>query len=284
MSVAIPRREWPLDFRRFLMKHRDVGRSVRTLNACLRRGLVGAACAVFMSVAQMSPPLLAAGVDQKQGSPLPAEAPEARAYQRLRVRGNIESMYGPLFRKLGLNADQTAALKELLVERQVGSSDLLASLRRQGLDSRNLDTKSQFDAIMADFRADSDAKLLGLLGADALGALKEYDHRWPQRNTVNVVAQRLAGTVSPLREEQIERLVLALTPAAGEGRALIPTPVGGVMVHISVKAVGDAKEFLDEAQLAQFLALKQEQDARLKLAEATKRAGSAAPSTKAGAP
>jgi hypothetical protein len=139
--------------------------------------------------------------------------PEVQAYINSQQKLRLEGSYAALFRSLGLNAQQSDRLTNLLLERQNLRGEVAEAARAQGLDPR--ENPDAIRKLMASAREDIDAAIKSTLGPAGFAALQSYDATLTQRGVVNELQQRLGATGNPLSATQADQLVqiLANNPA-----------------------------------------------------------------------
>lgn len=148
--------------------------------------------------------------------------PEVQAYINGQQKLRLESSYAALFRGLGLNAEQSDRLTNLLLERQNLRGEVAEAARAQGLDPR--ENPEAMRKLMTTARDDIEAAIKSTLGPAGFAALQNYDATLTQRGVVNELQQRLGTTGNPLSQTQADQLVqiLANNPAP---KPVAPTTV-----------------------------------------------------------
>jgi hypothetical protein len=119
--------------------------------------------------------------------------------------GGLALRYGPLYRQLGLTADQVAAFEQALAERNQSTLDIWAAAAKQGLSSSD---PSILKMTSGPIRA-LEAKLREILGT-GFEAYQEYEKTQTARAVVSNLAGNLYYTDSPLTAAQGDLLARAI--------------------------------------------------------------------------
>ncbi|MBI3990813.1 MAG: hypothetical protein HY350_01555, partial [Candidatus Omnitrophica bacterium] len=134
--------------------------------------------------------------------------PELIKMMRDQQKGRLDSTYAVLLKPLGLSPEDAETFKNLLLDRQMGSAELMASLGQGELN------ESKMRELMENFRKDreaTDVKLRGFLGNDRYTALQDYERTSGDRNNVNQFNQRFANSSAALDEYQKTQLIHAMS-------------------------------------------------------------------------
>jgi hypothetical protein len=156
--------------------------------------------------------------------------PEVQSYINSQQKLRLEASYGPLARSLGLNAQQSDRLTNLLLERQNLRGEVAEAARAQGLDPR--ENPEAMRKLLTTARDDLDAAIKSTIGPAGFAALQTYENTLPQRGVVNELQQRLGVAGTPLSATQADQLVQILannpvpkpTTPASTAPAATPNP------------------------------------------------------------
>lgn len=135
--------------------------------------------------------------------------PLIQKQNELQARGRLDVQYGPLFKALGLTPDQVDQFKNLLVEKQMAGFDSMSAAHQQGIEVEN-DPKAFF-TLVAGAEKFVDAQIAALLGTEGFDQFQQYQATLPARNTVNLLAQALSYTATPLSDAQLSGTIQLLT-------------------------------------------------------------------------
>jgi hypothetical protein len=142
----------------------------------------------------------------------------------------LDTRFAGLFRQLNLGADELAAFKNLLVEKENVVLDVVA------VSESSTDGPLSPDALRASVRAAQaqvEQAIHRSLGGERYAIYREYERTLAQRATVAQLEQRLSYTGAPLTPTQSEALVrifvAAAPPTPAESR-----PVASVVVRAGV--------------------------------------------------
>lgn len=127
------------------------------------------------------------------------EDPDMKKMMRQQQLVMMDTMYGPLFKQLGLSPEETEKFKELLIDGQMkgveGAGALFAGEREPA---------ERIEAIkaMGEQQKQLDEQLKTLLGEDRYAQYKDYQESMSERMALDQFQQQLAGGQNPLTEEQ----------------------------------------------------------------------------------
>lgn len=143
----------------------------------------------------------------------PAEPPEAvRRMMRTQMRARIKELYAGIGTKLGLSAEDTSRLIDLLTDQQVADMEAGRNRWRNGqrpdVAQRQAEEQKRLDAVA------------NLIGYDKVELFKDYQQTLPARQEVSMIARQLDGADQGLSADQQERLIAALA----EERNRVPQP------------------------------------------------------------
>ena len=191
----------------------------------------------------------------------------------------LDSRYSSLFKSLmqgsNLNPQQIEAFKDLLVEKQNTTRDVMMTSRAQGITDRG-----EINQLVKTAQAELDTQIQSTLGTDGFQQYQQYEKTLPQRNIVNQLSQSLSYTNAPLSDAQSQQLVQILSDnSAGTGTNQPrnfggfgggPGGMGGLFggsTTISDAALAQAQTVLAPTQLQALTALQQQQKAQQEIME-----------------
>jgi hypothetical protein len=128
--------------------------------------------------------------------------------QKTVLSGMLEKTYAPLFAQLGLPAEQTAALKDLLVNKSLVGAGAGMSLMSGDLDSTN---RVQ---IVEQVKKDSDAideQIKQMLGDENYKQFQGYEKSLPDRMAVGMFKDQQGGGAGALTPEQEAQLTQVMS-------------------------------------------------------------------------
>lgn len=191
----------------------------------------------------------------------------------------LDSRYASLFKSLmqgsNLNPQQIEALKDLLVEKQNTTRDIMMTARAQGITDRG-----EINQLIKTTQAELDTQIQSTLGADGYQQYQQYEKTLPQRSLVNQLSQSLSYTDAPLSDTQIQQLIKILSENStntgsnqarnfggfGAGPGGMGGPFSG-STPISDAAIAQAQTVLVPTQLQALTALQQQQKAQQEMME-----------------
>jgi hypothetical protein len=133
--------------------------------------------------------------------------PTYRKLQAVVIRGKIDTRYASLFQELRLSPDKLAKLEDLLVERQLATTDAADAASKQELQVPMIGQALQNAA------ASVDDEIKAALGDSAYAQYQEFQQTPSEREIVDEVRTSLSYTSTPLTEEQSSQLIEALKQA-----------------------------------------------------------------------
>ncbi len=206
------------------------------------------------------------------------DKPEIQKLMAVTQRAALDSRYATLFKNLNLTPAQLEQFKNLLVEKQTAVTDALAAAREQGINPRT--DPEDFQKLVADAQAESDASIKATLGDAAYAQYQQYQQTLPQRNVVNQLAQSLSYTSTPLTSDQTEQMVRILAastpPSTSNGastRATVASAFGvgfggAFNTPISNNAITQSATVLAPPQVQALQQLQATQQAQAQLTQA----------------
>ncbi|MEJ1964540.1 MAG: hypothetical protein WDO56_24510 [Gammaproteobacteria bacterium] len=124
--------------------------------------------------------------------------PQAREVVRLQSKVNNKKLYGDALKKMGLGADQSDALLDLLSDQQVRQNESDRLLRRD---------RAALEQARAELQGRSDNEIAALIGPDKAAQFGSYQKTLPERMQVNNMADQLDALNLPIHDDQKEQLV-----------------------------------------------------------------------------
>ena len=188
----------------------------------------------------------------------------------------LDSRYAALFKSLmqgeKLSPEQLDAFKNLLVEKQNTTRDIMMTARAQGVTDR-----SEINQLVKTAQAELDAQIQSNLGASGFEQYQQYEKTLPQRNLVNQLSQSLSYTSTPLNDAQTQQLVQILADSSTSTTQRRNSGFGGGgpggfggSVTITDAAVTQAQSVLAPAQLQALTTLQQQQISQQALMDAAR--------------
>lgn len=191
----------------------------------------------------------------------------------------LDSRYAALFKSLlqgsNLNLQQIDAFKDLLVEKQNTTRDIMMTSRAEGVTDR-----SEVNKLIKAAQAELDTQIQSTLGATGFAEYQQYEKTAPQRSLVSQLSQSLSYTDAPLSDAQSQQLIKILSENSantgsnqarnfggfGGGPGGMGGPFSG-STPISDAAIAQAQTVLVPTQLQALTALQQQQKAQQEMME-----------------
>jgi hypothetical protein len=131
------------------------------------------------------------------------EDPNMRKMMRQQQIAMMDSMYGPLFKQLGLSPEEIGEFKEKLIDSQMGGAENAGRLLGEA------DAAKRAEAIksIAEKQKAGEEDLKGFLGEDRYAQYKDYQESLGERMTLNQFQQQLSGGQNALSEDQNGQLL-----------------------------------------------------------------------------
>jgi hypothetical protein len=130
-----------------------------------------------------------------------------RTQQKAVMGPMVEKNYGGFFSSLGLNPEQTATLKDLIVKKTLVDADMGVSMLAGDLDA---DKRTE---MLQKGRADKDAiddQIKAFLGDDNYPQYKDYEKTQPERTALGMFRDQQASGPGALTGDQENLLVKAM--------------------------------------------------------------------------
>lgn len=173
----------------------------------------------------------------------PARAPETKSpptralarlldnpefFQALEMhrQATLDARFAGLFRRLALGAEELAAFKRLLTEKENVALDAVAV--GETLPEGPLPVETLQASVTA-ARAKVEEAIRASLGGDRYAVYREYEQTQPQRAVVAQLEQRLSYSAAPLAPAQAEALVRILATHAPESAPAGPSATAVVV-------------------------------------------------------
>jgi hypothetical protein len=135
----------------------------------------------------------------------------------------LDARFGELFRRLALGANELAAFKRLLIEKETAALEVVAVSESQP--DGPLSPEALTASVVA-ARAQADNAIRASLGSERFAVYRDYEQTLPQRTVVAQLEQRLSYSPAPLAPAQAEALVKILAthtpPPAPAGSPVAP--------------------------------------------------------------
>ena len=171
--------------------------------------------------------------------------PKEQLRQLAARRLALGSIYGPLFRSLGLSPAQSERFLDVTLKGEERQMDLSAVMRSQGL--------SEDDPMVAKLRGESDAEIQAalreLLGQAGYRQAQDYGRTSVVRELVSGLAGAAAVAGVPINAQQAEQLTYLLANASSRYRSGGPAEVAEIEWD---KIDTPARAILSESQLTLF--------------------------------
>lgn len=132
--------------------------------------------------------------------------PGMKAMIRAQSQGQLDMMYGALFKGLSLSPSDQETFKKLLLDKQMALIDLSMGVMDG---SATPEQRKQLASKIAEATKTYDEEIRTLLGEDGFALYQEYEATQPERMQVNLFKQSLSGT-DALTEQQEHDLIRAL--------------------------------------------------------------------------
>jgi hypothetical protein len=211
-------------------------------------------------------------------SPLTRLLDDPEFFQTLALhrQATLDARFAPLFRRLDLGANELAAFKRLLVEKDNVALDVVAVSEAQPDGPL---PSAAFNASIATAQARVEDSIRDSLGAERYAVYRDYLQTLPQRAVVAQLEQRLSYSPTPLAPAQAEslvRILVAHAPAAPVAESPhVPSVVVDATTHVATAlaenhtpaalvsndAVNEAQTLLTPRQTAALRDIQTEQQA-----------------------
>lgn len=133
------------------------------------------------------------------------------AQQKAVMRPTIEKTYGKLFSDLRLTPEQTTALKEMLLNKQMAGAQVGMSMFSEGADPSEFETEVLGQKVKAATDA-ADAEIKAFLGEEKFAQLSAYEKTTADRMAISGFKEQLTGSAA-LTPDQEQQLIDAMSQA-----------------------------------------------------------------------
>ena len=190
--------------------------------------------------------------------------PDILRAMAIRQKGELNDRYGTFFKKLHFSPAELSQLKDLLVEKQMVTMDVLLAALKRGINP--LRNPEEFRQLTQGTQADIDDKIKTMLGEKGYAQFQNYQRTQGQRTVVSQLEQNLSYTDAPLTSVQSEQLVEVLTQTTPPRKLLgdIGSSAGSM---ITDETIARARGILAPAQLQSLREIQQQQQASLQTAK-----------------
>lgn len=161
-----------------------------------------------------------------------ANNPEYLRRTYAELEPEVQARYAPLFEKLGLNAEQTAQLKNLLINKRQIAVDVAVSSVGHAEDP--VKDAAWFETAALATKAAAEEQIKSLLGDESYAIYRAFDRNLAQASTVKMFQESLEAASQSISADQLAKLQ----------RLLNEDEVGVVNPRVIVQAEG----FLTPAQ------------------------------------
>ncbi len=133
--------------------------------------------------------------------------------QKTALNAMIDKNYGKLFSDLKLTPEQSATLKDLIVNKQLEAASMGMSMI-----SGDMDAAKRAEAVkqLQTSNEASDAQIKELLGNDNYAQFQDYEKSMGERMAISGFKDQLASGSASLTGDQEQALLQAMTPGAAE--------------------------------------------------------------------
>lgn len=132
------------------------------------------------------------------------ENPEMKKMIAQQQRAMMDTMYGPLFKELGLSKEQTGQFKELLLAQQMKGVEQAGALFGDKSEGKD---KAEMTKALTETTKQSEDEIKAFLGEDSYAKYKDYKETLGERMQLTQLNQQLAGGDHPLSGDQQNQLL-----------------------------------------------------------------------------
>jgi hypothetical protein len=126
--------------------------------------------------------------------------------QKAALSGMVDKNYGKLFSDMGLTPEQSAALKEMILNKQLEAANMGVSMLSEDSATNRADMAKQIKAA----NDTSDAKIKEFLGDDNYTKFQDYEKSMGERTMVSDLKDRLGAGINAITDTQEQQLLQAL--------------------------------------------------------------------------
>jgi hypothetical protein len=152
------------------------------------------------------------GVFEVRGGRGPFESQAGRNFMRTRMKSQVRRLYGDAGKELGLSAEKSNQLLDLLADQQS---------RGFGMRPDRLPDGQNFQQYMQEQQKKNAQEITTLIGADKADEWAAYQKTLPQRAQVGAISEQLDQAGVPMSESQRTEMLAAVTE---ETQRLPPRP------------------------------------------------------------
>jgi hypothetical protein len=131
-----------------------------------------------------------------------------KSQQKTALSGMIDKNYGRLFSDLHLTPEQSSALTDIILNKQLEAADMGMSMFSDDLDATK---RAELVQQVKEASGAADAQIKELLGADNFAQFQEYEKSIGERMTVSGFKDQLGSGPTVLTGDQEQQLVEAMT-------------------------------------------------------------------------
>jgi hypothetical protein len=138
----------------------------------------------------------------------PAMKEMIKAQQKATIGSVIDKQYAEFFQQMNLTPEQSATMKELLEKKMLAGSDAGMSMMDGSLDAAQ---RAELSKQVKSAKDDADAQIKQFLGDENYKTFQDYEKTSPYRTAVGQFSDQLAGSATPLSEDQQAQLIQAMS-------------------------------------------------------------------------
>jgi hypothetical protein len=127
--------------------------------------------------------------------------------QKTVLGGMIDKNYAKLFAQLNLTPEQAAAVKDLMLNKQLSAADMGMSMLGGDMDAAK---RAELAKQIKDANAATDDQIKQMLGDDGFAQYQTYEKTMAERMTVSGLSDQLGSGANALAGDQEQQLIQAL--------------------------------------------------------------------------
>ena len=127
--------------------------------------------------------------------------------QKAMMGGIVDKSYAEFFKSMNLTPEQTEAMKDLILNKMLGSADAGMEMMSGDMDA---DKRAELTKQMKDQKAAADAEIKALLGDENYTAFESYEKTIPDRMALDQFRNQLGDSMK-LNANQEQLMVAAMT-------------------------------------------------------------------------
>ncbi len=193
--------------------------------------------------------------------------PETKKFIRAQQRMMMDTMYGPLVRKMGLNSEESERFKDFMADQVMKGADAATAM----FSSTNAADRAEQMKALAERQKETEAETKEFLGEERYAQYKDYQATVQERVQLNMFRQQMSGenSISDAQTEQLLAMMKQEKEAAssefgqvfaneqGQGMQAMLSEEGAEKMVTAQQTVNDrvyqrASEVLEPGQLAAF--------------------------------